>query len=683
MVQALALALGSSSSITLFGVSLTSATGALTIAGSLLNTAAGLAISSALAPKPNVPRPENLQVNSKAIAGDRIAHVGRVLVGGNHVFHRAEKGVSYRVVVLGDGEIDGVEEWRLDREAVSLDGAGAVTDDRFQNGGQSRVTVLFRTGQIPEMHYGEITAIWPEWTADHRLDGQWSACVISESLGPADQRKMYPNGEPEITAIARTARFRDPRSAETAWTENAAVIINGWAESRHGLNRADVFDEADIIAAADVCDEAMPLAAGGTEPRFRLSGSYALTEAPQDVMGRMLTACGGRVKLKPNGKLGLQLGSWEEPTVTITFVDLLEVRDYTSGPDLLDRFNTLPAEYTDHGLDYVTVSAEDWVDTDKLAEDGTEMRAQAMSVAMSPSHRQTRSVQKITAARQNPTFTVTLDCKPRALPAAYEWGVMLDIPELGISGPAEVVGHALKIEQGLLQAVTLQLRSFDPDAADLAVDEEGEPQVLPDDTTETGVPTPTGFDAFGAGVRVSSGVFAAGIGVVWDAAPSDALTPLLEYLDESLDAFVDSWVPVAIEADATSALITGLNEARLYSVRLRWIDGTGQRGTAAQETGVVALAAADPPDAPTGLTVTDRTGGEALVEVTASATESNKTTILYRDGVQIAAIDTVAGAAISLVDASGAGTFDWTAKAVNISGIASTTLAGPVTQTIT
>ena len=50
-----------------------------------------------------------------------------------------------------------------------------------------------------------------------------------------------------------------------------------------------------LIAAANLCDEVVAVAAGGGEPRYTCNGSFPLTMKRGEVLQNLLTACGGRI----------------------------------------------------------------------------------------------------------------------------------------------------------------------------------------------------------------------------------------------------------------------------------------------------------------------------------------------------------------------------------------------------
>lgn len=665
-------------------IALITTTGGLTIAGVAVNVAGAFILNKALKghiDRPDIPeptRPDNIQTISKNSAAGRVRHYGLVKAGGNVVFHRASGGKSYRVIVHGHGEISKILSRYLNNEFVFIDDSGFVIDDQYQYGGRSRVQLFERMGLVPETHYSQITSVWDEWTSAHRLDGFWSSLIISESVPPEKYRAMYPKNEPDLAVLAETTKCLDPRTGLTVFTENMALAIRDYVASADGFNRPNAFDSQDIADQADICDRDVALAAGGTEKLYRISGSYLLNEKPQNVLGRMLQACAGRIRLKPSGKVGLKVGAWADPEFTLTYGDILEVQEVNSGPDLLDRYNELPARFNSHDLGHIEVDAEPWQDATRVAEDGEVLTGPDKSLLMCPSHRQARQVMKIHMERDNPKQEVTMLCKPKALPAIYEDTIALNAPQLGLVGNYEVARHALSFEKGLLKAVGLTLRKIDSAAFTLALAEQGSVQQLPEPDTPAGVPLPQNVTAAAAGIQTAANTFVAGIAVGWQAPPSDALSPLLKVTKTG----EGNWQDVSVGTGAPSVTIPGLIDGQGYDVSLAFVTPGGVVGDAVTITNVVAAAVTDPPAAPTNLAVSDAGGSTALVEMTASVSASLWKTEIYRDAVLVGVVYAGPGSEIAFIDNSGAGTFDWTARSVNVSNINSTSDAGPVNATI-
>lgn len=686
MVALAAAILPFTGAITAFGIPLTTAAGGLTLAGTLVNLGGGLLLSTATSSllRPDIPShaPENVQTNSKSTTAPRRAHVGVVKVGGNVVFHRAAEGISYRLVVHGHGEITRVLGFYLNNEPVEIDGNNFVTNEQYIYE-RPRVKILRRHGAVPETHYQEITDVWPAWTSDHRLDGQWTSLIICESAPPEQHQGMYPASEPALFALAETAKLYDPRAGATEFSENLPLATAYFIASPDGMNSPEAVDWENVAEEAAFADDLMPLVGGGSEKRLRASGSFGLDEAPQEVLKKFLRAGAGEIRLAPSGKAKLSFARPRDAAFTITYKHILEVSGIDVGPNGLERYNVLPARFVSHDLNHTEVDAEAWIDAARIAEDGEELMGKVYEAIISPSHRQTRAAMKVEMDRANPKMRMRLQCKPGCFPAIFEEVVNVDVPEMDIVGKFSVRTHNLSFDRGNLTAVSLTLHLIDDNALTLALSEQGAVQEMPPADTPAGVPAIPleNITAAGVGVKSAQNQYAAGIGVGWPPAPSDALAPVLKYTVSG----GAEWQDVPLGDRVTSHTIPLLVDGAAYDLSLAWRTPGGVIGPATIIEDITARAAADAPDPATGLAVVDNGDGSATVSMTSSVSSTLWQTEVYRSGSLVATFyagmvgpDTY----FEFIDNCGSGSFDWVARSINVSNLPNLSDAGPASATI-
>lgn len=144
---------------------------------------------------------------------------------------------------------------------------------------------------IPEM----IDRLPDLWTSEHRLRG-----IAHIYLRLTHKLKVFPNGIPNVTAdIEGKDDILDPRSGTRGYSENAALCLADYLSlPEFGLNAAigaeHGVDADELVAAANICDEAVPLAAGGSEPRYACNGVITLSETPKTIIEGMLSAMAGK-----------------------------------------------------------------------------------------------------------------------------------------------------------------------------------------------------------------------------------------------------------------------------------------------------------------------------------------------------------------------------------------------------
>jgi len=162
-----------------------------------------------------------------------------------------------------------------------------------------------------------------DWTSEHRLRG---ICYTYVALAYTGWR--WPGGLPNISAIIKGKKdIYDPRSGTSGWTANAALCVADYLiDSTRGLgvDYASGIDEDQLIAAANVCDEDVTLASGGTAPRYTCNGTFPADTAPEDAIPALSSAMAG-YSVKTGGRWRVLPGAYDMPTTELT-------DDYLRGP---------------------------------------------------------------------------------------------------------------------------------------------------------------------------------------------------------------------------------------------------------------------------------------------------------------------------------------------------------------
>jgi hypothetical protein len=70
-----------------------------------------------------------------------------------------------------------------------------------------------------------------------------------------------------------------------------------------------------------LCDEAVPLALGGTEPRYTCNGTFDVSTKRGEVLQNLLTSCAGRLSYS-GGQFVIQPAGWVDPVSTISMSGL-------------------------------------------------------------------------------------------------------------------------------------------------------------------------------------------------------------------------------------------------------------------------------------------------------------------------------------------------------------------------
>lgn len=645
----------------------------------------------------SAPRPADRQFTLTGSALPRFRSYGRVRVGGAQIFVAAAKGVLYRVTAHNHGRIDAVEEHIIDDAVVTVDGSGDVTDTNYIHSGKKLIHVETRDGAESQTHYATLTAAVPEWDADHRGDGVAHSLVSMASV-PADVvRDYYPNYE--RTSYKQTIRASlvwDPRDvaqdpadeATWAWSDNQALVVLDYLRHRTGFGMPIEWIMPEIEAwkaAADVCDDAVALAAGGTEPRYRIWGSYNFDERPGDVLARFLTAGGARLWIGPNGGVQVSPGAWTEPDVVIDD-DAIVAMTLSSGSERPDAANTVTATYTDPALGYRETDAAPWVLQDLVTRFG-EIRADARLYEC-PSHGQARRIMKQAAAKLAPRWKGTLQTNLRALPALSDRFVRLTSSDFDLDITIEIDGIEFDMaEGGIVRGLVIEWTSIDAETfAWDAETEEGEASEPPPPISRDGLSPPENFDV---AMRAAGST---DVHATWDELVVDTLA--VEIAVRRLDygggvpgdgVLVGRYIS---DAGATSIDIVGL----LDGVAYEFVATTVASSSRSDSTDAIEMLVASDtiaPGVPTSLSAT-ATGSDVDIDWTQPSSTNTSAARVYRNTADAAGAATLiatvmggASASLTHTDAGlAAGAYWYWIAAVNGSGVESArTPAGAVTIT--
>jgi hypothetical protein len=129
----------------------------------------------------------------------------------------------------------------------------------------------------------------------------------------------FPSGLPQISFLVSGKKdIYDPRTGTSGYTDNAALCIADFLSNSIWGFKAQFGSEipaAPLIVAANVCDEPVALAIGGTEARYTCNGQFDLTQKRGEILQQMLTACAGRITTE-GGQFVLHPGVWNRSVGT-------------------------------------------------------------------------------------------------------------------------------------------------------------------------------------------------------------------------------------------------------------------------------------------------------------------------------------------------------------------------------
>lgn len=279
--------------------------------------------------------------------------------------------------------IDGI--WFDDREAWRNDGTGVLNPYI----GYLTVTPITKGTAA---NYITINSGDP-WGSSCRLTGcSYVHLRIKRTGSGSAVDSPLVNGLPgRVTIKGKGAKLYDPRldttvtggsgaeraTDQTTWgsgastnRENPALqllwFLLGWRipDSTGKLSvgcgvPASRIDLPSFITAANICDEAIALAAGGTEPRYRTAGVGSDADSRMEIIQILLTAMNATLR-DSNGKLSITVMKNDLATPVLTFDDNDILGDFswnqTRGLD--EMMNAVHGRYTDPSNESLFQSVE-------------------------------------------------------------------------------------------------------------------------------------------------------------------------------------------------------------------------------------------------------------------------------------------------------------------------------------
>jgi hypothetical protein len=560
--------------------------GATTTSVAVIYAVGVLAISAvtsfalrALAPKLPSQRKGQL-VNSRSGTAPAAFIYGRIRTGGNITFIKSEDGPSgeanlylHHIIVLAAHEVDAIEKVYLNDKFAVLDGNGLVTSDNWN----SKVRIRIFDGS--------------QTTADSELQSLagGDSNFIGENIAFLHVRYEYDqdvfaDGLPLVTAQIRGKKVYDPRTATTAWSDNAALCIRDYLVSDYGLNDSAI-DDTYFSAAANDCDDLINLTTNwfgitSTEKRYTINGVVFADESIDTVLGDMTSACNGTL-FWGVGAWKLKVGVYTSPVKDFDLSDLRGPISLDTRTSIRDSFNTVRGTFVNSLNGYITEDYEQVTSTTFKTEDGGEELALDLPLPYTTSFATAKRLAKQTLYRSREQMTFSADFGLEALSVEVGDIVTFTNARYGWNQKEfEVVGWSFSANQdaGDLR-VSLTLRETSSAAFDWDAEENeiiNNNTTLPDYTT--GV-TISNLSAGGGGNTQGDGTFVNTALLSWDAVDNS----FAEQYEVQWKLTSDSTYSTTFTTNNSieiSPLVDGLE----YTFRVRTVLGNGYRGPFASVT---------------------------------------------------------------------------------------------------
>lgn len=561
------------------------------------------------------PKPSDVSGTLKQDLPARMRHYGRRKVGGALLFIETKDGNLHMVQAHGDGPFSSFISWIIDDRDVELDVGGWVTSDPYaESESPQTVNIETRLGSTTQTAFDALVTDFPTiWTSAHQGNGIALSKLVAKAVGNDLFNQVYPNRIPSWNAIADTSLVHDPRTDTTVFSRNLALQLADYLTHPDGLQiPQEYINESRLIAAANVCDQAVTIKAGGTIPRYAGGLSYALNSEPSSVISRFLTAMDGRTSLLADGTIAIDAGAWVEPTVTVENKDIVSysLRD-SSGP--LRESNEVLVKYTFVEAGYAETQCDPWRDEGDISSSG-QTKTETVESYEIEHHNHARRIAKITEARSGASYQGQVTTNLSGMRAWDQRFIRIQGTLFELDHTFEVVGISLDTSNA---TVTIDVVSFSSTAYDFnAAAEEGTGPSLPEELAVVALPPPTGVVGNTSSRVIGDGVNVPVIVLDWGDTTRGGMTAQAQY---SVDGST-TWTEMAVSQNDNRAEVVGVSTGVTYDMRVRYRGPGGSRSDWVVVENITPIADPTPPSIATGANATATGSGE--VEVTWNAPNS-------------------------------------------------------------
>ncbi len=578
---------------------------------------AGLSIiSRALMPKPSLGQQMvGLDFTVREPDATRKIIYGRTRVGGAIVFIDTTDGDQdneyiHMVIALAGHEVDAIEEIYANQERIWNNGVRTVS-------WQPYLDVNVHLGNQTAAD-AELVSRSAKWTTDHKLLD--TAYVYIRLKYDAE---FFANGLPNISATIRGKKVLNPVTSVTEWTQNPALCVYDYLrDTKYGLaESASDINSAALATAISLCDQDVPLAAGGSQARYTLDGVIDTANSKKENIEAMLSAMSGKL-VYSSGEYFVSGGAYVAPTVTIdesVMIGGLEVQTKQSRRSL---YNGVKGIFRSEEDDYNAADYPAQLSSTYSAADGDPIYLD-MALPFTTNNIRAQRIAKLALLQSRQQTTITVPCNLTALKFRAGDTVMITNAKMGWSQKVfQVIGYDLSLSSSgeivvNVQAIETAAAIYDWTSSDEEDYLAGGELALYDGKTAQPPVGPLGLSA--SSTVNADGTITPTINVSWTAA-SDSFTDY--YLVQWYNSTTGS-TAVNSSTKTTAFTIGPVEPASNYVVTVYAYNGLGVRSTAL--TGNVATITDTTPKLPSIYQIdTDSTVEPTLTQFTAVAGRSPK-----------------------------------------------------------
>ena len=425
----------------------------------------------------------------------------------------------------------------------------------------NRVRVQKHLGGASDPVDAYLNSILPaKWPATAVLRG-FCYTVITLDLNQPE----FQGGIPQIEVLVRGKKLFDPRDDSELWSQNPALAIRDYLTSPMcGVDSADIPD-ADVITAANACDEVITTPAGA---RYTINGTVAANQAQAQVLEKMAQCMAGGIV---STSWSMWAGKYVAPVLDLAQEDIIGSLAITPGVSDADLYNGVRGQFIGPENSYVSTDVAPYQNPTYVAADGREMWTN-IDYPFTDTTQRVHNLARIFTEDQRNGYTVKAEFSLKA------WDVT---PGSRVTLTSSVFGWSDKVfrvtdkKYSPVSAVELTLKE---DAAEIWDQADA---VTVDSTPNTDLPNPFVLAALGPVTCESGteslliqadGTVVSRILATWTATTDQAVSTNGEIEVQWRLIGSDIWQKTTVAGDDTSAFLTPAEDGQFYLVRVRGVN---------------------------------------------------------------------------------------------------------------
>lgn len=520
---------------------------------------------------------------------------GRFKTGGIISFIYVDPATKWlhMVITYACHEVNAVKGLFLDDKQVSFpNGVDRWCDGDFAPDSSSKVFMAAQNkGAVAQTANADLIGQLPTyWTSDDKQSNRAHVYLIL-----VFHNVLFAEGMPEIMLDVEGKKVYDPRTGQTAYWDsfsneigkNAALVAADYlTDSNFGMGVSwDDIDTSTNVGglqwAADICDESVPLKAGGSEKRYQVSGAIDVGISPQEMLEELALSMAGNIVFI-DSKWRFFPGKYITPTITLTEDDLLEPPTINRLVSKSEIFNTVRGEYVSAENDYEVTDYPPSSNSTYVNEDGGE-KFYDMPFNLVVSGTQCQRIAKIELEETRRQQSFEADFNLKAYPLLVGDTVMLNMSRYGYVNKVFLVDDwKFSFNSSLIPVVSLVLHEIDSNAYNWneTIDENSVTQApatsLPDPTAST---VPTGLTLTSGTNELykrTDGTIFSRLKVAWtpitDVFISESGKVQIQYKLTSSGTWSNA---IEVDGDQSFTHILDVKDGSAYDVRIRSKNGIG------------------------------------------------------------------------------------------------------------